>query len=368
MTKKIILTIAVLLLLTGSAFSAENLIITEDQLQALEPGREVSINRILDDGNLICVVGTGKGQDVRLIVVDSSTRKVIKSVDIPMKTVTYSASNADGSSVIVYSQFDAAFYLADMKTGKSRLLFKREKGKPGFGLYAERQSRMSFINGVAAAWGFFFDYKGQMDDEYIAFINPAKSGMDAFSKIIKTDRLRTIAKTYLHYAKAVGGMEINKQFLTFAPLSKDEGCLVAYEIASGTHYKIDSFRRFSGAKLSNKSPLLAYVIQKADDKSNEGTLCLYNLKTKKKIELDYGKLFKPVFSPSGKYLAVGKGVIQENKKLRTDIVIIHLDGKDYPKETITSSKNLTFLDWKFVKNDKCLMMFTGKDIYKTDLK
>ncbi len=368
MIKKIILTIAVLILVTGSICSAENLVITEGQLQALEPGREVSINRILEDGNLLCAVGTGKGQDVRVIIVDSATRKTIKSVDVPMKTLTYIASNASGSYAIVYSQFDASFYLADMKAGKSRLIFKREKGKPGFGLYAERQSRMSFINGVAAAWGFFFDYKGQMEDEYITFINPEKSGMDAFSKIMKTDRLRTIAKTYLNKAKAVGAMEINKQFLTFAPLKDDEGCLVAYEIASGTHYKIDSFKRFSGAKLSDSSPLLAYVIQKNNEKNSEGTLCLYDLKAKKKVELDHGKLFKPVFSPSGKFLAVGKGVIQDNNKLKTDIVIINLDGKDYPKKTITSSKNLTYLDWKFVKNDKSLMMFTGKDIYKTDLK
>lgn len=368
MTKKIILTIAVLILLTGSAFSAESLVITEGQLQALEPGREVSINRILEDGNLLCVVGTGKGQNVRILIVDSNSRKVVKSVDIPLKTLTYIASNADGSYAIVYSQFDAAFYLADMKSGKSRLLFKREKGKPGFGLYAERKSRMSFINGVAVAWGFFFDYKGQMEDEYIAFINPEKSGMDAFSKIMKTDRLRTIAKTYLDKAKAVGAMEINKQFLTFAPLKDDEGCLIAYEIASGTHYKIDSFKRFSGAKISDNSPMLAYVIQKADDKKNEGILCLYDLKAKKKVELDHGKLFKPVFSPSGKFLAVGKAVVLENNKLKTDIVVIRLDGKDYPKETITSAKNMSFLDWKFVKNDKSLMMFTGKDIYKTDLK
>lgn len=114
--------------------------------------------------------------------------------------------------------------------------------------------------------------------------------------------------------------------------------------------------------------MLAYVIQKADENKNEGTLFLYDLKAKKRIELDRGKLFKPVFSPSGKFLAVGKGVIFGNNKLRTDIVIIHLDGKDYHKETVSSVKNLSFLDWKFVKNDKCLMMFTGKDIYKTDLR
>lgn len=368
MTKKILLTITVLILLTGSAFSAENLIITEGQLQALEPGREVSINRIMEDGNLLCVVGTGKGQNVRLIVVDSASRKTVKVVDVPMKTVTYVASNADGSKVIVYSQFDAAFYIADMKTGKCRLMFKREKGKPGFGLYAEKQSRISFINGVAAAWGFFFDYKGQMDDEYITFVNPEKSGMDAFTKIMKTDRLRTIAKTYLDKAKAVGAMEINKKFLTFAPMGKDGGCLVAFDIHSGGHFKIDSFKSFAGAEICRTKPLLAYIIQKAEAKNSEGTLCLFDLETKKKVELDHGKIFKPVFSPSGKFLAVGKGVVLDNNKLKTDIVIINLDGKDYPKETITSVKNLSFLDWKFVKNDKCLMMFTGKDIYKTDLK
>ena len=365
--KTLILTLLIVILLTGLSFAKERLLITEGQLQALEPGREVSINRILDDGNLLCVVGTGKGQNVKLLILNPLNKKVLKSVEVPLKTINYVASNSDGSAVIVYSQYQAEFYVANVKNGTSKLLFKREKGKPGFSLYSERRSRITFINGVAAAWGFFYDYKNQFDAEYVTLVNPAESGLSAFKKVMKTNRLRSIAKTYMQYAKAVGAIEMNKEFLTFAALKDKGGCMIGFDLKKNLHFKIDQFRSFSGAEIARTKPLLAYIVKKSGDAKNEGVLYLFNLKTKKKVEVAKGKLFKPVFSPSGNTLIVGKGVA-EGKKIKTNLLLIKIEGDKFTTKSINFGKTLSFIDWKLVKNDKCLMLFTGKNLYKYDLK
>jgi len=369
MNQKIIIPIILLsIILTCPVFADEALLITEGQLQALEPGREISINRILNDGNLLCVAGSGKGQNIKILLVNPASKKILNSVKIPIKSLNYIASNCDGSRVIAYSQFAGKFCVADVRNGKAWVLFKRERDKPGFALYGDKKSRITFINGLAMAWGYFYDYKAQFDDEYVTLVDPDKRGMKAFKKLFRTSRLRNVAKVYLHDAIAIGSIEVNKKFLTFVPGNKKEARLVGFDLKSKKHFLIDSLKVFSGSDIAESRPLFAYVIKKTRKPGGVGALYLYNLKNKKKTKLAKGRLFNPIFSPDGSKLAVGSSTISADKKLKSRIIIIDIGKKDYPQETLSFKKKIHFVDWKFINNNQALLLFTGRNIYRYKLK
>lgn len=365
--KALIITVLFALLITGICPAGETTVLTGEKISRLEPELEVSLNRILDDGSLLFVC-EGKGKNVKLLLVDSITGKELKSLFVPTKEITYIASDSNGNNVIIYSNGDKTFYLARPRVGDVVILFRRSKGKPGFALYTHRKSRISFVNGKAMAWGYFYDDKGNFENEWIVKVDPEKKGMAAFEKVMKMDKLRKMAKSYLSSATAMGNIEVNGDFLVFSPRKGEEGTIVVYNFKTGEHYPAAKFSSIAGLDLAEKKPLLAAVIKDNSTAGKDSSLLILNLEKKNRAGVVSGRLANPVFNPENDKIAVGSAALDKNKKLSMQIMIVDVSRSDYPCKILRIGKGGYYVDWKFVDKDRALILFDGKNIYRHNLR
>lgn len=355
-----------LLILRGVSFSNESPLISESQLLSLSPDGGISINRILDNGDLLCIIEPGKGKNVRVSIVNPVAKKIIKSLEIPEKSISYIASNPDGTMVMLFSQFSSAFFLADLREGKCRVIFKKEKGKPGYSLYGENRSRLNFVDGHVIAWAYYYSENSKFGGDYVVEIDPAKDGIEAFTRIIKTDELRNISKQYLPGAETLQNIQVNGDFIVFNAMIRNKGCIIAYDMKNRKHFKIDDFKNFSGSAIARQNPLLAYCVTRKESGREIGELSLFDLQAKKKTVMTTGKLFNPVFNPSGDTLAVGSAGAGGDKEIAMGMKIIRLGDKS--EKSLSFGPKKIFVDWKFADNSKYILTFTGRDIYRYEVK
>lgn len=353
-----------IILLGTSGFASDELLFSEDSFRSLAPGYYVSLNRILNNGDIVCCAESDRGKPVRVILADPYTGRVKKQVEIPAKTFDYVASDDLGKYSILYSRYDGAFYLVNFTEGKSGTIFKQEKGKPAFALFGALRSGLSFTGEKALAWGYFTNEKGVFDGEFMVEINPDAQGISAFNRLFKYNKLRQLAELYYPQSKRISAIEFCPDYFVFCAMKNKDGAIIAYKFMDGEHYRIDKFLNLTGLSLSQNGNLLAYITEK----DKQGTLYLYNLKNKDKIKLTEGKLLNPVFSPDETRLGVGRYEFIKGKGVQFELLIINLADKSYPVSTISVDSDRLFQDWKFVKNNKELVLFTGRELYHTQLK
>ncbi|GEM_PF-2351578 len=367
MIKKFVLFLIILSLASSTLVLAkESLLLSERDFKSLMPDMVVSINRILDDGTLLCLGESGKGKNLSLFILDPQSRKIKKTMTLPSTSIDYMASDEKGDRILLFSYQSHTFYLADMSGGKCRVFFKREKGRPGFDLFSHGKSFLTFIDEKALAWGYFYDENMMLEGEFLTLIDPALEGVAAFSRILKSDELTKIASQYSKKVERLGAIRANREFLVFSSIQKGSSTLIAYAFKEKDHHMLDTSASFIGVTVARSAALAACIRKKEEEK--EGSLQLFNLKDKKSTILGKGKFLNPVFSPSASYLAVGVVKIGSDKKLGMDISLYSLNTPEKAPQHLTFEKSLYFMDWKFVKADNGLILLTGKEVYYYKLK
>lgn len=365
MFKKFFILLIVFLSLATGAFAAERVYFSGSQIKSLAPDGSASLNRILDNGNLLVVAEPGGGENASLIIVNPTSKKVEKRVELPVKTVNYVAADPSGKKSVVYSEFTGAFAAVDFASGKCNILLKKEKGEPGFALYGHRQSRLSFTGDSAFAWGYFYDKEFRFDGEYVVKIDLSKTGVEAFEKLISFDRIRETAKKNLAGAKAIKNIEIVGNYLVFTPQSKRGGCISVYRLAQKVNFELTDFKEFIDSDIAGGKPVYACIIATRDTPRSQGSLYVYDLDERTAEKLATGKLYNPVFAPGGDLIAVGR-LKMSGETIQTEIAVINLAKRDFSTKIylVTGKK---YVDWKFVNNNKYLILFDGKDLYRLKL-
>lgn len=353
--------ITMLLLSSVLVCAGETLLLSDRDFKSLMPDMSVSINRILDDGSLLCIGEPGKGKNLSIFIIDPQSRKIIKKMPVPSTSIDYMASDEKGDKIILFCCQSHTFYLADMSAGTCRVFFKREKGKPGFDLFSNGKSFLTYIDGKAIAWGYFYDDRLMLEGEYLTEINLSEQGAAAFSKLVSNDELKKIASQYSKKVQRLGTIRVNKDFLVFSVIDKKISTLVAYSFKDKEHFQLDASASLMGVTMARNASLAACINRK--DEKREGSLYLFNLKDRKIATPGRGKFMNPVFSPDASHLAVGVAKIGDDRKLGMNISLYSTDSPEKAPRTLTFGKSLYFIDWKFVKGDSGLILLTGKEVY-----
>ncbi|MHC9538855.1 MAG: hypothetical protein AB9903_04995 [Vulcanimicrobiota bacterium] len=353
--------ITMLLISSTLIHGKETLLISERDFKTLIPDMTVSINRILDDGTLLCIGEPGKGKNLSVFIIDPQSRKIMKKMAVPSTSIDYMASDEKGGKIILFCCQSHTFYLADMAAGTCRVLFKREKGKPGFDLFSHGKSFLTFTDDKAIAWGYFYDDKMMLEGEYLTEIDPSQQGAAVFLKLLSNDELKKMASQYSKKVEKLGTIRVNRDFLVFSSMDKKGSTLIAYAFKEKEHFQIDASPSLMGVTIARNAALAACISKK--DEKKEGSLQLFNLKDRKSTTPGRGKLLNPVFSPDAGHLAVGVVKIGNDRKLGMDISLYSLKTPEKAPMLLAFEKSLYLIDWKFVKGDSGLILLTGKEVY-----
>jgi len=366
MIKRGIMLCIILAVLQIPVTAKETLLMAEKDFKGLMPEMTVSICRILDDGTLLCLGEPRKGKSPVIFLLDPHLRKITKKVAVTAPSVDYTASDGKGDAILVFSYESHAFYRVNLAEGSCTVLFRREKGRPGFDLFSHGRSFLTFTGDKALAWGYFYDGSFTLEGEYLTQIDPSRPGAEAFSKILKNDELKQIASQYAKGVEKIGAIRANGEFIVFPALQKSSSTLIAYSLKDKVNWQIASSPAIMGVAVARNAPLAAFIEKRSGGK--EAELILYNIEGKKDTVLGRGKLLNPVFSSDAKYLAAGIVKIGDDRKLGMDISLHSLAVPGKAPLLLPCEKGHYFIDWKFVKGDSELILLTGKEVYGYKLK
>ncbi|MFP4498031.1 MAG: hypothetical protein ACLFQV_07450 [Vulcanimicrobiota bacterium] len=359
--KKWILVLIIFLIMSMSSVFAQEVIFSSNDFKELAPDFEVSLNKILPDGNIVFVAESKKGRNMQMLLVNPGAKKVICRIEVPVKVPSYIATNKQGTRSVVYSVYSGGFYLVDFGLKEVRQIFKRRAGEPGYALYSHQVSRLSYSDGFLLAWGYKYDAQNRFNGKYVFKIDPDRKGMNAFTPIFETEFLGKLAKRYYPKAQNVAHIEFNRKFMVFSAVNeKGAGGIVSYDFETKKDYKLKSFDSMVGMDIAMEKPIIAYAIQSQNDTEKFGTLFVMNLQKQEARQLDSGKLFNPVFNGDGTRLAVGKVELDENNMLQKQMVIVDMETNKV--KTIKLKREFNYYDWKFINNGNSLMIFSDSQL------
>jgi hypothetical protein len=97
-------------------------------------------------------------------------------------------------------------------------------------------------------------------------------------------------------------------------------------------------------------------------------MILYNLQEKKPIRSWNGRYFLPRLNSTGEFLAAGYLIPIVGNRFLSRIIIFKTDKQENNGIEHEILPTFKAIDWKFVKNSKELILFSGDDIYRFKLK
>lgn len=344
---------------------AQELLLSKDQMQKLEKNSNVSLAKILDNGQMIMVSET-TGGSARILLV-ASKGFLIRSVKTPITKIDYITCSDDGKKAIIYCNDEFEFFLVDIARGNCRSIFRKEPGKTGFALYGKKESWIDFSGNDIYALGYYYDNEDNYISENIVRILPDRRGLAVFEPVAEMARLMEGAKAFYPSAKKYGAFQVMGDYLLFTSGDENGGCFLAYNMKDETLTKISDFSSFNGLATYPRKSLLAYAIRKSKDPGNPGELIIYDLAEKKRIKSFSGRYFLPSFDPLGENLATALLVPIISGRYITRIQIFPIAGSEDAKPTQEILPDFRPIDIKFVKNGKEIYIFTGENVYKCRL-
>lgn len=351
-----------LTLLASPARSDEDLVLSWEQMQKLDPGRKVSLLKITDDGEFLMISGEkGKQEEVRILVV--ARRGWLKrTLSMPVKGVEYAASNPAGRKVMVYSPHLRSFYLGDTWRKKWKLIFRRKSTVRGFALFEGSSSKLAFSGEDIFARGFWYDGAGDYLEESIVQILPGEKGQKIFKTLFSAGQMKQIARDFFPGAEHVDFVGANKNYLILILKRGVRSCLVVYDRQKKDYYKIGEFDEFSGADLARDSSRLVYAVRPRGS-SFSGVLFFYDLKKAVPIKAVPGNFFNPVFDPDSRRVAACRIKEVNRRVVGSEIVVFPFSGDTREPGKIKMDPGIRPVDWRFT-GAREITYFTGRDIYR----
>lgn len=344
-----------------AAFAEPRLVISREKLDRVDPKGRVYVAKILDNSRLLLV--SERQHEGAHILVTSSHGMIMRRIKTPVEKIEYLAVDEKGDKAVFYSQQGQEFFLADLRRGKLRSIFRMEPGKKGFALFGKRESWLSMSEGRVFARGYYYDGEGNYINDNLVQILPDETGIAVFRQLAEIPQLMGGAQAFCNQAKLPGIFMATGKYILFTTGDKEGGVLLAYDTEEHLLHKIDSYRRFIGMSAAEEKPMILYIVQREEDPELPGELVLFDLASQKTVNKWHGRFFNPVICLETGKIAAGELIrIMEGRYLnRVTILSTDPEDKSEPQFIIPTFK---LLDWKFVRDGRELYFFTGEEIYR----
>lgn len=157
------------------------------------------------DGNSILGYFVGgkkdiaKGQKYSFAVLNLDKKGAVTgirtySVNIPfLEQVTYTP---DGKAIVFTSRSGATFQKLDLASGKVSTILEHKFGTPGFRCYP---LVMSLYGDKIVVNGFFYDKEDYAERDSLAYLDPSKTGVEAFTKIGEVQKAKNASRKNAHF-------------------------------------------------------------------------------------------------------------------------------------------------------------------------
>jgi hypothetical protein len=353
------------LMTTVGIFAQENPVLTAGEMQNLDPGRNVSLVKILDDGRLLLVSENPSGQDVRLIFT-SSGGKLRRHVDVPIGGVEYITTNSDGEKIVIFSKERFSFYSYDSWRRKWKLFMSRQEAGAGFALFGGRKSMMFFDGDSVLAWGYFYDRSGDYTGECLVRIYPGGKSGDLVGRIADISMLLEEAKKLFPGGEKIEFLRVDKRQVIFTCIRGRSGIILGYDLEKKEMFRIDEFSSFSGGDLSQDGTKFAYSIVPAMSES-PGVVFIYDLQKRLPVKIIPGKFFNPVLDARGQRVAMGSTIEVSGKSLACQISVASISGERADITTGILVKGQPLV-WRFTGQDRLTVLAGRGDIYQLRIK
>ncbi|MCE1248340.1 MAG: hypothetical protein LWY06_16990 [Firmicutes bacterium] len=345
--------------------NGQELILPSDKIKKLDRKGTVFVSKILDNGR-IAFVSEQEGEESSILISDMKGY-LIRKFKLPVSKIDYIVISDDGKQAIIYTHKDYEFFYADLKRGKTKSIFKMEKGKTGFALFDKSGSWLDFQPNGIIARGFYYNGEGLFTSDNIVFINPEKTGIAVFQPVVETDRLMEGAKYFYPSAKEITKTEYTGGKLVYCAQDKHGGVILCYDTKTENLSKIDSFTSMLGMTVSDSGNLLTYIIRKQHGDNLPADMILYDLKEKAPKRVWNGRFYLPRLNSTGEYLAAGYLIPASENRFINRIRIYKTDKMENDGEESEILPTFKPVDWKFVRDSKDLFIFSGEDIYRFKL-
>ena len=114
-------------------------LLDSDKLQALDPGRRVSLVKMLDNGGFLCISEGAPSEDKKIILLYPSGA-IQRRITLKGERVDYVASSDLGGRVLLYSQDNYTFKIFEVLKNKIIPVISKQPDSGGFALYGGGRS------------------------------------------------------------------------------------------------------------------------------------------------------------------------------------------------------------------------------------
>lgn len=116
----------------------------------------------------------------------TAQKPTLETILLPTSQIEQLAVSPDGKWALGIAEFGTRFISVDVANKKARVLFRNEKGKPGF----RSQPEVAwFENGKFHTLGYFYDDTQTVTEDVVAAIDVTGNGLEAIQKVRNINKL-----------------------------------------------------------------------------------------------------------------------------------------------------------------------------------